>query len=433
MSGCCCETCKNIEWLQRAAVENGNGDVMDVLGYPATSFQVYGTFAGGTDVIIEFLTGLSTWLPLPVTNASDGVVTTTGIISAAGTYIANTAGLQKVRARVLNYAGADSINVVATAVCEASGVTVGGSSGGGGGGDVNLVEVGGAAIDLGQEAMAASIPVVIASNQSNLNVVVASALPAGTNNIGDVDVLSLPALPAGTNNIGDVDVLSVIPGTAATNLGKAEDAGHTSGDVGVMVLTVRNDTPGTLVNTNLDYAPQQVNANGLLRVEAGGVSAVVNGSFTRPNDTNTYAAGEVVSDSTSAPTAITFSNIARFPAGSGIITGALLVDSANQALKGSFELWLFDTAVVVDNDNTAFTPTDAELATLIGIIEFTTSFIGDATAGAGGNVVYPVVGRNVPFKCTGVLQDIYGVTVVRNAFIPVAQEVFTYRLRILQD
>lgn len=35
------------------------------------------------------------------------------------------------------------------------------------------------------------------------------ALPAGTNNIGDVDVLSLPALPAGANNIGDVDIASL--------------------------------------------------------------------------------------------------------------------------------------------------------------------------------------------------------------------------------
>lgn len=40
-------------------------------------------------------------------------------------------------------------------------------------------------------------------------VTISSALPAGTNNIGDVDVLSLPALPAGSNNIGDVDVLTL--------------------------------------------------------------------------------------------------------------------------------------------------------------------------------------------------------------------------------
>ena len=32
-------------------------------------------------------------------------------------------------------------------------------------------------------------------------------------------------------DIGDVDVTSIIPGTGATNLGKAEDSPHASGDV----------------------------------------------------------------------------------------------------------------------------------------------------------------------------------------------------------
>jgi hypothetical protein len=128
MSQCCCEGCKRVEFLQTAAVANGNGQVFDVLGYPAVAFDVHGTIAGGTDVAFEFLQGLANWLPLPVTNASDGTVTATGIVSAAGTYIANTVGLQKVRARVLNYGGADSINVVARAVCEGAGTQIGGGS-----------------------------------------------------------------------------------------------------------------------------------------------------------------------------------------------------------------------------------------------------------------------------------------------------------------
>lgn len=70
------------------------------------------------------------------------------------------------------------------------------------------------------------------------------------------------ALPAGTNNIGDVDVLSVIPGTAATNLGKAEDAAHTTGDVGVMMLGVRNDSGATTFGGNGDYCPIAVSSNG---------------------------------------------------------------------------------------------------------------------------------------------------------------------------
>lgn len=64
------------------------------------------------------------------------------------------------------------------------------------------------------------------------SVVVDTALPAGTNNIGDVDILSiaagdnnignvdvvtLPSIPAGTNNIGDVDVLTLPAIPSGTN------------------------------------------------------------------------------------------------------------------------------------------------------------------------------------------------------------------------
>jgi hypothetical protein len=58
-----------------------------------------------------------------------------------------------------------------------------------------------------------------------------TALPAGTNNIGDVDVLTLPSIPAGTNNIGDVDVLSLpsIP-TGSNNIGTV-DGSNIEGDV----------------------------------------------------------------------------------------------------------------------------------------------------------------------------------------------------------
>lgn len=70
---------------------------------------------------------------------------------------------------------------------------------------------------------------------------------------------------SGTVTIGT----SVTPGTAATNLGKAEDAGHTTGDVGVMALAVRNDTGTALATTDLDYIPLSTDATGALRVTGG--------------------------------------------------------------------------------------------------------------------------------------------------------------------
>lgn len=121
----------------------------------------------------------------------------------------------------------------------------------------------------------------------------------------DVDVTRLPSLPAGTNNIGDVDVLSVIPGTGATSLGKAEDAAHTSGDVGVMSLAVRRDADTALAGTDGDYAPLQVNAAGSLKVAitagagSGGTSIADGASFTRDTTSITPVGGVVES---SAPT-----------------------------------------------------------------------------------------------------------------------------------
>lgn len=107
---------------------------------------------------------------------------------------------------------------------------------------------------------------------TEMQVDVVAALPAGTNAIGKL------AANSGVD-IGDVDVTTcgtITPGTAATNLGKAEDAAHTSGDVGVMALTVRQDTAAALGGTNADYQPLVTDASGRLHVTAsGGVGGTV--------------------------------------------------------------------------------------------------------------------------------------------------------------
>ncbi len=96
------------------------------------------------------------------------------------------------------------------------------------------------------------------------------------------------ALPAGTNNIGDVDVLTVIPGTGATNLGKVEDAAHTSGDVGVMMLGVRNDPGTAMAGTTGDYIPLTTNSAGALYVTgAGGGTQYLEDAAHASGDTGT--------------------------------------------------------------------------------------------------------------------------------------------------
>lgn len=57
-------------------------------------------------------------------------------------------------------------------------------------------------------------------------------------------------------DIGDVDVTSVIPGTGATNLGKAQDSAVGATDTGVANLIKRVDTPATVTPAASDYMLQ---------------------------------------------------------------------------------------------------------------------------------------------------------------------------------
>jgi len=78
-----------------------------------------------------------------------------------------------------------------------------------------------------------------------------------------------------TNGL-DVDVTRVLPGSGATALGKDEDAVHTSGDTGVFVLGVRQDS-GTPHAADGDYIPFSINGSGALRVvQVGGLAAGTN-------------------------------------------------------------------------------------------------------------------------------------------------------------
>jgi hypothetical protein len=64
---------------------------------------------------------------------------------------------------------------------------------------------------------------------------------------------------SGTSNVA---VTSEIPGVGATNLGKAEDAPAASGDTGVFVLGVRNDTNAAATGADGDYSQISVDAAG---------------------------------------------------------------------------------------------------------------------------------------------------------------------------
>lgn len=90
--------------------------------------------------------------------------------------------------------------------------------------------------------------------------IMAAATPSDTSvSANDIGMVAMS-----TDRALHVSTQAVVPGTGATNLGKAEDAAHSSSDVGVMALAVRKDTSSTGIGADGDYAPLAVDSSGAL-------------------------------------------------------------------------------------------------------------------------------------------------------------------------
>lgn len=104
----------------------------------------------------------------------------------------------------------------------------------------------------------------------------------GADGVNDLDVSSanpmpvtgtLTAVTTVTTVSAVTTVNALIPGTGATNLGKAADAIAGATDTGVAPLAIRDDALAAITPIEGDYAPLRVDANGALWV-------VVNGTLT---------------------------------------------------------------------------------------------------------------------------------------------------------
>jgi len=102
-------------------------------------------------------------------------------------------------------------------------------------------------------------------------------------NIADSTTMG-PALIDANGHL-QTDVLT-LPGSLT---GYAEDAQHTSGDIGLMSLAVRNDALAALATTDGDYTPLQVNAKGAVYADISSVNgsdlAVTNPIFAQVSAT----------------------------------------------------------------------------------------------------------------------------------------------------
>jgi len=182
-----------------------------------------------------------------------------------------------------------------------------------------------------------------------------------------------------------------------------------------IVQEIGNDVrPVSAVNP-LSIAPTASEVH-LGQVGGEGITVTVNPVLTVAG---AYIAGDYVGTSAAA---IPFANVVRIAGGSGVIESAVLIDAARQSI--ACELWLFDTAVTPPADNAAWTVTDGNAATCIGVIPFSTYYASAL------NSVAPANGLNIAFSA--VATTIWGCLVTRGA-PTYASLNLTVRLAIMQD
>lgn len=132
--------------------------------------------------------------------------------------------------------------------------------------------------------------------------------------------------------------------------------------------------------------------------------------ITRPADTTAYAAKDAISNSTSAPTILTFTGCARTAGQGGYVTKARL-QTDQAANVSAYRLHLYNATLSAVNDNAAQTVLYANRASYLGYIDFpAASTDGSDTANSlSTQAVFPYV-TSGSTSLFGMLETITGFT-----------------------
>lgn len=163
--------------------------------------------------------------------------------------------------------------------------------------------------------------------------------------------------------------------------------------------------------------------------QVGGYMAPVAATLTRPADTTAYAAKDAVANSTSAPTVLTFSKIARLPGSSMyIVKWRLFTNQSTNTAR--FRLHLYHTSPTAINDNAAFTLLWANRANRTGYLDFPAC----QTEGTGSDAANSQVKDERLSVCCAVGdRNLYGLLETLDAFTPASGQIFYIELTADQN
>jgi hypothetical protein len=232
-----------------------------------------------------------------------------------------------------------------------------------------------------------------------------------------------------TNITGDVVAGNTILGNINTSVGQVYTA---VGDVATRIDSVKTatQTNGTKLDT--------INTN-LGALNAGGYTTIQKISITRPNNTTPYTANDVFNNSNNAAFEIApFKGVGK----TGCVLNVILSVGANQTTKPDVSVLLFSSTLQTSGanltDNVTMALNFADVQNIVSVIDFAQANFKVTNGGSGS-------AGNLVCKCTVTLPDalknndnvvvnkIYGIVVVNNAYTPVAQEVWALSFGIAQD
>lgn len=148
-------------------------------------------------------------------------------------------------------------------------------------------------------------------------------------------------------------------------------------------------------------------------------------TFTRPNNTTAYTAGDVVSDSAGTFTPSLTFPVARTPGGGGYIVKAQL-ETNSKTFLSQMRLYLFTAqAVVVAGDNVAGTQLYANDAYRVGYLDFPAMVTG---TGSGSTSSVACWTGNLGFLCRELDTQLYGYLVDNTGSTPAAFQTFSVML-----
>lgn len=204
----------------------------------------------------------------------------------------------------------------------------------------------------------------------------------------------------------------------------------TSGRTGASRMTVLRAQVAAIESGTVYGQFAEVNSRGELSSLTAYAKRAASAQFTRPADTTAYAAGDQVTNSTTAGSFVALSfDVGRYSGAYVVIRGAKLRKSTATTTNASFRLHLFTVAptVATAGDNATFANVANTSDSYIGAIDIT---VGRAfSTGSAG--VGMVSGRN-EIIAAPVATTLYGILEALAAYAPGNAETFDVTLDCFQ-